>query len=116
MTTSRPARSGAGGWPATRKNYGAAEELGDLRQAVEAEGLKLEAIENFDPAHWHDVLLDGPKRNRQLENVKTIIRNLGQAGIPDHGLQLQHCRRLRTHHRSLRARRSNVRGHGRPAR
>ena len=51
-------------------------------QAVEAEGLKLEAIENFDPAHWHDVLLDGPKRNQQLENVKTIIRNLGKAGIP----------------------------------
>ncbi|HLX96859.1 MAG TPA: mannonate dehydratase [Verrucomicrobiae bacterium] len=59
-----------------------AEELCELRQAVEAEGLKLEAIENFDPAHWHDVLLDGPKRNRQIENVKTIIRNLGQAGIP----------------------------------
>jgi mannonate dehydratase len=59
-----------------------AEELRDLRQAVEAEGLKLEAIENFDPAHWHDVLLDGPKRKQQLENVKTIIRNLGRAGIP----------------------------------
>ena len=58
------------------------EELRDLRHAVEAEGLKLEAIENFDPAHWHDVLLDGPKRNQQLENVKTIIRNLGRAGIP----------------------------------
>ncbi len=59
-----------------------AEELRALRTAVEAEGLKLEAIENFDPAHWHDVLLDGPKRSQQLENVKTIIRNLGEAGIP----------------------------------
>jgi mannonate dehydratase len=59
-----------------------AKELRDLRQAVEAEGLKLEAIENFDPAHWHDVLLDGPKKNQQLENVKTIIRSLGEAGIP----------------------------------
>lgn len=59
-----------------------AEELRDLRKAVEAEGLKLEAIENFDPAHWHDVLLDGPKKNRQLENVKTILRHLGEAGIP----------------------------------
>jgi len=59
-----------------------AEELRDLRRAVEAEGLKFEAIENFDPAHWYDVLLDGPKRNQQLENVKTIIRNLGKAGIP----------------------------------
>jgi len=58
------------------------EELKDLRKAIEAEGLKLEAIENFDPAHWHDVLLDGPKRQLQLENVKTIIRRLGEAGIP----------------------------------
>src|SRR4029079_8037058 len=38
------------------------EELTALRQAVEAEGLVLEAIENFDPAHWHDVLLNGPKK------------------------------------------------------
>ena len=59
-----------------------AEELRALRTAVEAEGLKLEAIENFDPAHWHDVLLDGPKKQRQLENVKVMIRNLGEAGIP----------------------------------
>jgi len=58
------------------------EELVDLKKAIEGEGLTLEAIENFDPAHWHDVLLDGPKRSRQIENVKTIIRRLGQAGIP----------------------------------
>ncbi len=58
------------------------QELQDLRKAVEAEGLKLEAIENFDPAHWHDVLLDGPKRPQQIENVKTLIRRLGKAGIP----------------------------------
>ncbi|MGH7992708.1 MAG: mannonate dehydratase [Limisphaerales bacterium] len=59
-----------------------AKELHALRTAVEAEGLKLEAIENFDPAHWHDVLLDGPQKERQLENIKVIIRNLGEAGIP----------------------------------
>ena len=53
-----------------------------MRKAVEAEGLKLEAIENFDPAHWHDVLLEGPMKNQQLENVKAMIRNLGEAGIP----------------------------------
>ncbi len=58
------------------------EELTSLRREVEEAGLKLEAIENFDPAHWHDVLLDGPRRAVQIENVKTIIRRLGQAGIP----------------------------------
>jgi mannonate dehydratase len=58
------------------------EELVALRNAIHDEGLQLEAIENFDPAHWHDVLLDGPKRAQQIENVKTIIRRLGEAGIP----------------------------------
>lgn len=59
-----------------------AEELIRLREEVEAEGLTLHAIENLDPAHWHDVLLAGPKRQEQLENVKTIVRNMGRAGIP----------------------------------
>lgn len=58
------------------------EELTGIRRNVEAAGLTLEAIENFDPAHWHDVLLDGPLRDRQVENVKTIIRHVGEAGIP----------------------------------
>ena len=58
------------------------EELAALRQEINAAGLELEAIENFDPAHWHDVLLDGPKKEQQLENVKTIIRHLGRVGIP----------------------------------
>lgn len=58
------------------------EELVALRKSVEEAGLKLEAIENFDPAHWHDILLDGPKRAQHTENVKTILRRLGEAGIP----------------------------------
>lgn len=60
----------------------AEEELVQLRREVEANGLKLEAIENFDPAHWHDILLDGPKRPQHIENVKTILRRMGKAGIP----------------------------------
>ncbi len=59
-----------------------AEELKSLRQSVNEAGLELAAIENFDPAHWHDVLLDGPRKRQQLENVKTIIRRVGEAGIP----------------------------------
>jgi mannonate dehydratase len=61
------------------------EELAALKKDMNAAGLELEAIENFDPAHWHDVLLDGPKKPQQLENLKTIIRNVGQAGIPIFG-------------------------------
>lgn len=58
------------------------EELVALRHAVNDEGLALEAVENFDPAHWHDVLLDGPKRPQHIENVKTVVRRLGEAGVP----------------------------------
>jgi mannonate dehydratase len=58
------------------------EELQALRREVETAGLKLEAIENFDPAHWGDVLLDGPRKRAQLENLKTLIRRVGAAGIP----------------------------------
>jgi mannonate dehydratase len=58
-----------------------AAELIRLRKQVEAAGLKLEAIENLDPAHWHDVLLDGPKRELHIRNVQAIVRAMGEAGI-----------------------------------
>ncbi len=54
----------------------------DLKAAINAEGLELEAIENFEPAHWYDVLLDGPERDAQMARLKQIIRDVGQAGIP----------------------------------
>ncbi len=62
-----------------------AAELIALRQRIEAAGLKLEAIEHLDPAHWHDILLDGPQRPRHIENVKAILRAMGEAGIPTLG-------------------------------
>ncbi|MGH9652550.1 MAG: mannonate dehydratase, partial [Bryobacteraceae bacterium] len=58
------------------------DELRAIKKQIEDAGLIWEAIENFDPAHWHDVLLDGPKKKRQLENLKIIIRHVGEAGIP----------------------------------
>ncbi len=61
------------------------EELAALKREIQDAGLTLEAIENFDPAHWHDVLLGGPKKDQQLENLKTLIRNVGRAEIPIFG-------------------------------
>jgi mannonate dehydratase len=58
------------------------EELKKIRNEIEEAGLVLEAIENLDPAHWHDILLDGPRRSRHIENVKTIVRRMGEVGIP----------------------------------
>ena len=72
-----------GGWGYTGpKPIWSAEELSALRQAVEAEGLRLHALENLDPAFWYDVLLDGPRRDAQIRDVQQIIRNMGAAGIP----------------------------------
>ena len=57
-------------------------ELKQLRREIEDAGLVLAAIENLDPAHWHDILLNGPQRPQQIEKVKTIIRRMGEAGVP----------------------------------
>ncbi|MCX6623005.1 MAG: mannonate dehydratase [Acidobacteria bacterium] len=58
------------------------EELSEVKRGVNAAGLELYGVENFDPSHWYDVLLDGPKKRQQLEDIKTTIRRLGQVGIP----------------------------------
>jgi mannonate dehydratase len=58
------------------------EELRALRLAIKDGGLELAAIENFDPSHWSDVLLDGPRKAQQLENLKRTIQAAGRAGIP----------------------------------
>lgn len=58
------------------------DEIVAIRDAARDEGLQLEAIENIDPAHWHDILLDGPRRDEHVENVKMTIRRLGEADVP----------------------------------
>lgn len=61
------------------------EELSAIKKEINSHGLELSAIENFDPAHWYDVLLDGPQKKQQIENLKKIITNVGKAGIPVFG-------------------------------
>jgi mannonate dehydratase len=58
------------------------EEMREIRKQIEASGMVWEAIENFDPAHWSDILLDGPRKKDQLEGLKTIIRRVGEVGVP----------------------------------
>ena len=57
------------------------EGLRDLKAMIHAEGLELEALENFAPAHWYDVLLDGPRRAEQMERLKGLLRDVGRVGI-----------------------------------
>lgn len=72
----------AGGTP---EEAWSVQSLKALKLELNQAGLAFEAIENFDPAHWHDILLDGPKKKAQIEHLKQIIRNVGEAGIPVFG-------------------------------
>lgn len=72
----------AGGTP---EEAWSVEHLKTLQAELNEAGLVFEAIENFDPAHWHDILLDGPMKEAQMAHLKQIIRNVGQAGIPVFG-------------------------------
>ncbi len=72
------------GWGVTRNQdrpwtY---EDIAAVKQDIEANGLALEAIENFDPSHWYDVLLDGPRKDQQMEALKRTIQAVGKAGVP----------------------------------
>ncbi len=77
-----------------KKNYGVTkagdpiwelENICAIKKQAEQHGLTIAAIENFSPADWYDVLLDGPKKEEQMENLKRIITNVGKAGIPCFG-------------------------------
>ena len=74
----------AAGWGVTDgdREIWSCESLGRLKSEINAAGLELAAIENFDPGHWYDVLLGGPKQAEQLAFLQEIIRNMGTAGIP----------------------------------
>ncbi len=57
------------------------DALFELKERIARHDLELFAIENFDPVHWYDVILGGPRREEQLETLKRIIQNVGKAGI-----------------------------------
>lgn len=77
-----------------KTNYGASNPLDPiwelesmlaLKKKAAEYGLEIYAIENFSPADWYDVLLDGPTKHQQVERLKQIIRNTGKAGIKSFG-------------------------------
>src|SRR6218665_2364849 len=79
----QPIGDGRGwGYAGNSKKMWETDELLRLKKQINRAGLEWEAIENFDPADWHDILLDGPAKKRQTEEIKRLIRNVGKAGIP----------------------------------
>lgn len=73
------------GFAKTRDEAWEYENLLKLKERVNSYGLEWEAIENFSPGDWYHILLDGPKREEQMEYLKQVIRNVGKAGIPVFG-------------------------------
>jgi mannonate dehydratase len=57
------------------------DEVTRIRDELHAHDLNLFAIENFDPAQWHDILLAGPRRAEQIEQAKEQIRIFAEAGV-----------------------------------
>lgn len=57
------------------------EFLKHVKEKIESHGLKWYGVENFDPAHWYDILLAGPRRDEQIAFLQKIIRNLGEIGV-----------------------------------
>ena len=60
-------------------------DLVKLRLAVEQWGLKLSAIENVPPHFYDQIMLGGPRRDQQIENMIYTVRNIARAGIPIFG-------------------------------
>ena len=76
-----------GGWgfSGDPDHFWSVDEIVKIKGELAEHDLIFEGIENFDPAHWYDVLLGGPLRMQHLENCKQIIRNVGEAGVPIFG-------------------------------
>ncbi|HAG55541.1 MAG TPA: mannonate dehydratase, partial [Dehalococcoidia bacterium] len=60
-------------------------DLVKLRLSVEQHGMKLSALENVPSNFYDHIMLNGPKRDEQIDNMITTIRNMARAGIPIFG-------------------------------
>ena len=49
---------------------------------VETFGLKPTALENVPKRFYDHIMLNGPKRDEQIENLIVTVRNIARAGIP----------------------------------
>ncbi len=60
-------------------------DLVKLRVTVEQYQLKLTALENVPPNFYDHIMLNGPRRDEQIDNMIYTVRNIARAGIPIFG-------------------------------
>jgi len=63
----------------------ALQDLIKLRLSVEEFGMKCSAIENVPIEFYDHIMLNGPRRDEQVDNMITTVRNMARAGIPIFG-------------------------------
>jgi len=68
--------------PLTGEKKWSYSQLVDFRNQFEEAGLRLSAIECLPHSFYHKAMFGLEGRDKQLENIKQTIRNLGAAGIP----------------------------------
>lgn len=64
------------------EEYWTYEDLQTLVDRCAEYGMSVDMLENVPIEFYDDVMLAGPKRDRQIENYCKIIENMGRAGIP----------------------------------
>ena len=77
-------------------------DLIKLRLSVEQWGLKLSALENVPPHFYDQIMLGGPRRDQQIENMIYTVRNIARAGIPIFGYNWMPSHVWRTPPRAIR--------------
>ena len=71
-------------------------DLVALRHSVERHGVRLTALENVPTSFYDHIMLNGPKRDEQIENMIATVRNIARAGIPIFGYNWMPSRVWRT--------------------
>ena len=78
------------------------KELVKLKLSIESYNLQLSAIENV-PTHFYDhIMLNGPNKNMQIENMIQNIENMADVGIPIFGYNWMPSHVWRTNPRYIR--------------
>lgn len=54
-------------------------DLADQKARIESFGLRVSVVEGYLPIE--DIKLGGPRRDAEIEQMKTLVRNMGRAGI-----------------------------------
>lgn len=68
-------------WPSFAGEALEEADMRTLREAVEARGLRVGALENVPPAFYDRIMTGRPGREEQMQRLQRTVRNVARAGI-----------------------------------